>query len=89
MKKEISSYKHFKKAFCESAFYYVYSSHIDEAFFILGKLETPSWMDPRRDIWDHIRAYRRLSVKLFCAVLIPLAQLSLSFIEQFSNPVNV
>ena len=57
MKKEISSDQNGKEAFCEYAFCYVYSSNIDEAFFTLHSLETPSWMDPRRDIWDHMQAY--------------------------------
>ena len=56
VKKEIFRYS-WKAAFCESAFFYVYSSHIGEAFFTSHNRETPSWMDPRRDIWDHIRAY--------------------------------
>ena len=57
VREEISSDKNWKEAFCEYALCYVYSTHIDEAFFTLHSLETLSWMDPRRDIWDHIRAY--------------------------------
>ena len=57
VKKEICSDKNGREAFCESAFCYVYSSHIDKAFFTIRSLETPSWMDPRREIWDHFEAY--------------------------------
>ena len=53
-KKEISSDKNWKKAFWESAFCYIYSSHIVEVIFTLHGLETPTWMDLRRDAWDHI-----------------------------------
>ena len=60
MKNELSSYQKTKEAICESAFCYVYSSHIDEAFFTLLRLETRSWMDLRRDIWDHIGAYSEI-----------------------------
>ena len=56
VKKEISSEKNWKEAFCESAFCYFYSSHIDKAFFTLHSLETLSWTDLRRDIREHIQA---------------------------------
>lgn len=48
VKKEISSDKNWKEAFCESAFCYVYSFHVDNAFFTLHSLETLSWTDPWR-----------------------------------------
>ena len=57
VKKELSSDKNWKEAFWESAFRYVYSSHIDKAFFILQSLETLSWTEPWRDIREHIQAY--------------------------------
>ena len=41
VKKEISSDKHWKEAFCESAFSYIHSTHILEAFFTLRGLEVP------------------------------------------------
>ena len=55
VKREIASDKRRRKAFCETALCYVYSSHIDKASFTLHSMETLSWTDPRRDIQEHIQ----------------------------------
>ena len=67
---------------------YVYSSHIDETFFILPSLGIPSRTDLQKDIREHIHAYsekgdiyrkklERCSEKLLCDVCIPLRELYL------------
>ena len=55
VKWEIASDKNWKEAFYKTALWYVYSSHIDKAFFTLCSLETLSWTDPQRDILEHIQ----------------------------------
>ena len=57
VKREIASDKNWKEAFYETAQWYVYSCHINKAFFTLHNLETLSWTDLWRDIREHIRAY--------------------------------
>ena len=57
VKREKASDKNWKEALYETVLCYVYSSHIDKAFFTLYILQTLSWTDPQRDIREEILDY--------------------------------